>query len=296
MEQNLKAFVDYLLYEKKYSPQTVVSYRRDIQSFYEFLTVEFQETSFSRVQYALVRSWIVSLSEQKLSNSSINRKISSLKTFYKFLQKIGQIDVDIFARHKSLKNKKKIQIPFSKQELLDVKKIEYQNDFEGVRDRLIIELFYSTGIRRAELISIRLRDVDLSTSTLKVLGKRNKERIIPLLKGVQKLIQEYLSYRSDLEVIEDVEFFFLTKRGIKMYEMLVYRIINDYFSAVSEKLKKSPHVLRHSFATHLLDNGADLNSVKELLGHSSLASTQIYINTNLQQIKEVYSKSHPHNK
>lgn len=296
MDKNIKAFIDYLQYEKKYSIKTVESYQRDIISFWQFIQSNYSNVSLEDVQYGFVRSWIVFLSEEKKSNLSINRKISALKSFYKFLQKIGLIDKNIFVKHNPLKVQKKIQIPFSRQELIDVKQLEYKENFEGVRDRLIVELFYSTGIRRAELISIQLKDIDLSAGTLKVLGKRNKERIVPLLKNVQELIREYLLYRSDLEYIADVQYFFLTKKGIKMYEMLVYRVINDYFSIVSEKVKKSPHILRHSFATHLLDNGADLNSVKELLGHSSLASTQIYVNTSLQQIKKVYDQAHPRNK
>src|SRR5690606_3489182 len=184
----------------------------------------------------------------------------------------------------------------SEKELDDISKIEFSNSFKGIRNKLIIEMFYSTGMRRAELINLKMDSVDLSSRTIKVLGKRNKERILPLLNNMIGLIQQYLSFRIDLESIKDSDYFFLTERGVKLYETLVYRIINDYFSVVSEKVKKSPHVLRHSFATHLLNNGADLNSVKELLGHASLASTQIYVNSSLSELKKVYANAHPRNK
>lgn len=173
--------------------------------------------------------------------------------------------------------------------------LQAENNFEGLRNRLIVELFYSTGIRRAELINLKVNDVSFAQKTIKVLGKRNKERIIPLLPSVLRTINEYLSYRDELEKIVDTDQMFLTKKGIKIYETLVYRIINSYFSKASEKVKKSPHILRHSFATHLLNEGADINAVKELLGHSSLASTQVYTQNSIAKLKEVYKNSHPRN-
>lgn len=296
MSKNIQAFQEYLLREKNYSALTVDSYIKDLNSFVSFLKDEFDKDGLEQVSYGQIRSWVVFLSEEGISNRSINRKISSLKAFYKFLLKIKEISENPLSKHQSLKTPKKVQIPFSEKELINVLKISFNDDFEGVRDKLIIELFYSTGMRRAELVNLKLHSVDLSSKTIKVLGKRNKERILPLLDNVVSLIKEYLSFRSDLESIKDREFFFLTKRGVKLYEMLVYRVINSYFSNVSEKVKKSPHVLRHSFATHLLNNGADLNSVKELLGHSSLASTQVYVNSSLAELKKVYAKAHPRNK
>ncbi len=170
-----------------------------------------------------------------------------------------------------------------------------ENDFEGLRNRLIVELFYSTGIRRAELINIKVTDVSFAQKTLKVLGKRNKERIVPILPTVLQSINDYLQQRSELGSIKDTDALFLTQKGVKIYETLVYRIINSYFSKASEKVKKSPHILRHSFATHLLNEGADINSVKELLGHSSLASTQVYTQNSIAKLKEVYKNSHPRN-
>ena len=173
--------------------------------------------------------------------------------------------------------------------------LQSENTFEGLRDRLIVELFYSTGIRRAELINIKIIDVSFAQKTIKVLGKRNKERIIPLLPAVLSSIHEYVPLRNELENIKDSDHLFLTKKGVKIYETFVYRIINSYFSKASEKVKKSPHILRHSFATHLLNEGADINAVKELLGHSSLASTQVYTQNSIAKLKEVYKNSHPRN-
>lgn len=296
MDKNTAAFKEYLLREKNYSPLTVKAYSDDLKSFQSFLKSKFDFDVLQEVSYGQIRSWVVALSDVGLSNRSINRKISSLKTFYKFLLKVKEIDNSPLAKHQSLKTLQKIQIPFSEKELNAVLDMSFENNFKGVRDRLIIELFYSTGIRRAELIDLKLVDFDLSLNTIKVLGKRNKERILPLLDGVVPLIKQYLAFRSDLEVIEDANSFFLTEKGRKLHKTLVYRVINDYFSIVSEKVKKSPHVLRHSFATHLLNNGADLNSVKELLGHSSLASTQIYVNSSLSELKKVYANAHPRNK
>ena len=290
------AFSNYLQLEKKYSPHTVTAYLKDLDGFQSFAMEEYEYSDIVEVNYAVIRSWIVSLVDSGISNRSVNRKVSSLKTYYKFLLKTSQIEATPLAKHKALKTSKKIQVPFSEKEIDDVMVLlEMENSFEGLRDRLMIELFYSSGIRRAELISIKLNDISYAQKTLKVLGKRNKERIIPLLPTVFKTLNEYLPYRESLEEIKDRERLFLTSSGVKIYESLVYRVINSYFSSVSEKIKRSPHILRHSFATHLLNEGADINSVKELLGHSSLASTQVYTQNSIAQLKEVYKKSHPRN-
>lgn len=291
-----QAFIDYLQLEKKYSPHTVTAYLKDLRDFQNFTSVEYDYPDIVSVNYSVVRSWIVSLVDSKISNRTVNRKVSSLKTYYKFLLKTGQIEASPLAKHKALKTSKKIQVPFSEIEIVNVMELlGTDNSFEGLRDRLIIELFYSTGIRRAELINIKLNDVSYAQKTLKVLGKRNKERLIPLLPSVIDTLKGYLPYREALEEIKDHDQLFLTSKGVKVYETLVYRIINSYFSQVSEKVKKSPHILRHSFATHLLNEGADINSVKELLGHSSLASTQVYTQNSIAKLKEVYEKSHPRN-
>ena len=296
--ENLKnKFNDYLLLEKNYSLHTVTAYSNDIVFFETFLSKEFEDDNLVRVNYNQIRSWIVSLSDDGISNSSINRKIASLKSFYKFLLKTKQIDSSPLLKHKALKYPKKIQIPFSEKELdLVLNQITYPEEFEGIRDKLIIDLFYTTGIRRTELINLKMNNVDLSNGTIKVLGKRNKERIIPILPIVENQIKLYLTERTRLQSIIDFDCFFLLLKGVKLNDSFVYRLINYYFSGVSEKVKKSPHILRHTFATHLLNNGADINSIKELLGHSSLASTQVYAHNSLAEIQKVYKNAHPRNK
>ena len=297
MENSKTAFRDYLQLEKKYSPHTVNAYLNDLISFETYIKTEFDSEDLLNVNYSLIRSWIVTLVDAQISNTSVNRKISSLKSYFKFLLKTKQITISPLLKHKSLKTPKTLQIPFSEKELDEVlNSITYPEGFEGIRDKLIIDLFYSTGIRRTELIHLKLLNIDLSNATLKVLGKRNKERILPLLPNIASQIKVYLTERAYLERITDNDIFFLTLKGVKMNDSLVYRLINSYFSNVSEKVKKSPHILRHTFATHLLNNGADLNSVKELLGHSSLASTQIYTQSSLFELKKVYGDSHPRNK
>ncbi len=293
----LKPFTDYLLLEKNYAALTVNAYQNDLESFLEFIKSEYETNSIDKVNYPQIRSWIVILVEQGLSNRSINRKISALNTYYKFLLKIEEITKNPLSKHKVLKTNKKIQIPFSEDEIMTVlNDMYFEKNFEGIRNKLIIELFYSTGIRRIELIELKLTNVNLHNKTLKVLGKRNKERIVPLLESVAQTINKYLTARSKLESITDADRLFLTKKGIKIYETLVYRIINDYFSLASSKVKKSPHILRHSFATHLLNKGADLNAVKELLGHSSLAATQVYTHNSITELKKVHISAHPRSK
>ena len=291
----IQKFIDYLLLEKKYSPQTVLAYQKDIEAFQLFLAQEFTDSEVSKANYAQIRTWIVQLVDRAISNRTVNRKISSLNSYYKFLLKTESINANPLAKHKALKVSKKIQIPFSETEVNTVLEGIDMDSFEGVRDKLIVELFYSTGIRRIELVQLQLHDVDLSQAHIKVLGKRNKERIVPLLPSVIETVKTYLSERSKLKTILDPSSFFLTNKGDKVYEMLVYRIITGYFNSISSKVKKSPHILRHSFATHLLNNGADLNAVKELLGHSSLAATQVYTYNSVAELKKVYEKSHPRN-
>lgn len=297
MTTNLQAYQDYILKEKNYSLLTLRAYIDDINSFEEFLNKDHENLSLEGVSYSHVRNWIVVLVEKGIANKSINRKISSLKSYYRFLLKIKQIEFNPLSKHKSLKVPKKIQIPFSENELQNIQLIEFaQDDFESIRNKLIIELFYTTGIRRAELINLKINNIDKYNKTLKVLGKRNKERIIPLLSCTIELIDDYNMQRSKIENIQNPELLILSKSGKKISETFVYRMINSYFSTISEKVKKSPHVLRHTFATHLLNNGADLNSVKELLGHASLSSTQIYTHSSLSELQRVYKNAHPRNK
>ena len=297
MENFKNKFYDYLLLEKNYSQHTVTAYINDIGFFESFLSNEFEDDNLLLINYNQIRSWIVSLSDDGISNASINRKVSSLKSFYKFLLKTKQIDTSPLLKHKALKAPKKIQIPFSVKELdMVLNQIIYKEGFEGVRDKLIVDLFYTTGIRRTELINLKIQNVDLSNKTIKVIGKRNKERIIPILTIIEEQIKKYLSERSSIHELKDSECFFLLSNGVKLNDSFVYRLINYYFSNVSEKVKKSPHILRHTFATHLLNNGADINSVKELLGHSSLASTQVYTHNSLAELQKVYNSAHPRNK
>lgn len=297
MATNLQAYQDYLVKEKNYSLLTVQAYVADILSFQQYLQDHHGAVALDEVVYSQIRSWIVTLTENNISHSSVNRKISSLKSFYKFLLKVKLIQVNPLLKHKSLKTAKKIQIPFSEKELQDVFESNlYTNDFEGIRNQLVIELFYTTGMRRAEMIHLQMAHVNLSQKTIKVIGKRNKERIIPLLDCTVALIAIYKEQRDSLEKIQHKDLLLLSKSGNKMSESFVYRLIKAYFSTVSQKTKKSPHVLRHSFATHLLNNGADLNSVKELLGHASLSSTQIYTHSSLAALKKVYQEAHPRNK
>ncbi len=288
----IEPFLTYIALEKNYSKHTVQSYKTDLIAFRDFCATEYDQESLEEVHYPQIRTWIVSLVNQKISNNTINRKISSLKSFFKFLQKIGEVEINPLAKHRTLKVEKKIQVPFSIEEVNKViENIEQGDDFTSIRNKLIVELFYSTGIRRIELINIKETDVNYYDKTVKVLGKRNKERYVPLLPSVFETLERYLELKREISNL--VEELFITEKGNKIYETLVYRIINLYFSQVSSKVKKSPHMLRHTFATHLLNGGADLNSVKELLGHSSLASTQVYIHNSLDKIKEVYNKAHP---
>lgn len=297
MKSNKEAFRDYLQLEKKYSPHTVNAYLNDILFFEAFNKAQFEQENIEQVNYGQIRSWIVSLVDDGISNVSVNRKMSSLKAFYKFLLKTKQIEVSPMLKHKALKTPKIVQIPFSEKELSDLmQEVGNPSGFEEVRDKLIVDLFYTTGMRRAELIHLMKYNVDLSSNVIKVLGKRNKERIIPILPIITEQFNLYLQERATVEKIVDHEYFFISAKGLKLSESFVYRLINSYFSKVSEKVKKSPHVLRHTFATHLLNNGADLNSVKELLGHSSLASTQVYTHNSLAELKKVYGDAHPRNK
>ena len=297
MATNKDAFRDYLQLEKKYSPHTVNAYLNDISYFESFNKIQFEQENIDQVNYSQIRTWIVSLVDDAMSNASVNRKIQSLKAYYKFMLKTKQIEVSPLLKHKALKTPKTLQIPFSDKEMKAVlSHFQTPIEFEPVRNKLIIDLFYTTGIRKSELIHLKTINVNLYDNTIKVLGKRNKERIVPILPIISNQLDLYFKERARLEIIKDLDFFFLTKKGLKLNDSFVYRLINTYFSAVSDKVKKSPHVLRHTFATHLLNNGADLNSVKELLGHSSLASTQIYTHSSLSELKKVYQESHPRNK
>ncbi|SEB42367.1 integrase/recombinase XerC [Maribacter dokdonensis] len=290
----LSEFISYLTLEKKYSVHTVKAYQNDVLEFKNFCGENYEIEDIDKVEYVLIRHWIVELSEKQIDNRTINRKISSLKAYFKFLQKIDVTTVSPLSMHRALKTAKKIEIPFSELEMEKVlSEIEYADDFEGVRDELLIHVFYVTGMRRAEVISLKVSDVDFANMTIKVLGKRNKERLVPMLLETKEKFKIYLDNRKDLKEINDGSYMFLTLSGNKLYETLVYRLIKKYFREVSSKVKTSPHILRHTFATHLLNKGADLNAVKELLGHSSLASTQVYTHNSIAELKKVHAKAHP---
>ena len=283
-------FSDYLSKEKKFSNNTVVAYVKDVDTFKNFCFENHNLKNISEVPYSIIRDWIIILSEKKLSALTINRKISSLSKFYDFLIKIQEIKSSPLQNHKRLKVQKKIIIPFSEDEVLKVIDV-FSNDFEGKRNLLIVDMLYSTGIRRDELINIKINDLQLNQNLIKVLGKRNKERLVPLIIDLKKRIEEYLKHRKEIKT--NFPFLFITKTGKKIGPSLVYRVVKNYFSKVSSKVKTSPHVLRHSFATHMLNNGADINSIKEIMGHSSLASTQIYTKIKLPKIINDYKKNHP---
>tara|TARA_B100000787_G_scaffold14442_1_gene10359 strand:+ start:276 stop:1175 length:900 start_codon:yes stop_codon:yes gene_type:complete len=288
----ITAFLEYLFLEKSYSKHTVTAYKTDLIAFKDFCVVSYNQENLTEIKYGQVRSWVVSLVAADISNNTINRKVSSLKSFYKFLQKTSQIESNPLSKHKALKVAKKVQVPFTSREINAVlENMDGDQGFDLCRNKLVVELLYSTGMRRAELINIKEVDVDIENQTIKVLGKRNKERYVPILSSVVGTIKEYQVLK--VAIAGNSGFFLITSKGNKLYETLVYRIINSYFSQISSKVKKSPHILRHSFATHLLNEGADLNSVKELLGHSSLASTQVYTHNSLDAIKKVYKQAHP---
>lgn len=298
MSNHLKSFINYLSLEKKYSKHTVLAYQKDIESFSEFLSSTFENLSLEEVHYVQIRRWIVELSNKQITNLSINRKVSSLKAFYLFLLKTKTIQINPLAKHQALKTEKKIQTPYSQKEMFDLLDQMNQNDeddYETLRNKLIFQLFYFTGIRRSELINLQIRNIDFSNNTLKVLGKRNKERLIPIIPELQISLEKFINKRNKFLEDESVDELLVSKNHVKLSETFVYNIIKSYLYTVTEKLKKSPHVLRHTFATHLLNNGADLNAVKDLLGHSSLASTQVYTHNSLQALKNVYAKNHPRN-
>ena len=286
----LSNFFDYLSKEKNFSNNTVVAYRNDLETFKLFCLDHYEISNIAVVTYPIIRDWIINLSEKNLSPLTVNRKISSLSKYYDFLLKIQVNKVSPLKNHKRLKVQKKLIIPFSEDEVFKIIDV-FSKDFEGKRNLLIVDTLYSTGIRRDELINIKLNDVFLSENLIKVLGKRNKERLVPVLASLNIRIKDYLDFRN--EIHSNSSSLFITKKGKSIGPSLVYRVVKKYFSKVSTKVKTSPHVLRHSFATHMLNNGADINSIKEIMGHSSLASTQIYTKIKLPKIINDYKKNHP---
>ena len=290
----IEKFLDYLQLEKNYSSNTLSAYKRDLIQYKNFIIENNGNLEIENADYKIIRSWIVSMVNSNISNRSINRKVSSLKSFYKFLIKTDTITSSPLKAHSPLKQSKKIQVPFSQEEINSLLDSDFfTNDYKGVLQKSIIAFFYFTGVRRIELINIKESDISLESSTIKVMGKRSKERIIPILPKLKKLLKSYREIKSKFIGNTTSEYLFISKNGKQLSEKFVYRTVNEYFKLVSPKIKKAPHVLRHSFATHLINEGADINSVKELLGHSSLSATQVYSHTSMERIKEVFKNSHP---
>lgn len=279
--------------EKKVSPNTVIAYQSDLESCFSFCSSEFGIKSLAKADYSMIRKWIVSLSNNGMSEISINRKASALKSYYKFLIQIGDLEVSPMQAHKKLKVQKKLIVPFTEEEVNRVINEAFDDTFEGQRDSLMIEMFYSTGIRRSELIKLKVSDVHFSKKLIKVQGKRDKDRLIPMLPSLMRKIESFLTLRNEVANEESQNLLFLTSKGKRMNPTLVYRRIRAYFSVASTKVRKSPHILRHTFATHLLNKGADINTIKEILGHLSLASTQEYAKVKLPKIVQDYKQAHP---
>ena len=287
-------FLVYLQLEKNYSINTVSAYKRDLTQYNKFILKNSNVLEIEKVNYKIIRSWIVSMVNDNISNRSINRKISALKSFYNFLIKTETITSSPLKVHTPLKQSKKIQVPFSKDEINSLLDSDFfTNDYKGILQKTIISFFYFTGVRRIELITLKDSDVNLESLTLKIMGKRSKERIIPILPKLKNAIISFKKTKLNFFGQTSSDYLFISKSGKQLSEKFVYRTVNEYFKLVSPKIKKAPHVLRHSFATHLINEGADLNSVKELLGHSSLSATQVYSHTSMERIKEVFNNSHP---
>jgi len=285
-------FLQYISLEKRYSKHTLTAYNNDLQTFAHFLSDEFEQDDLATVSQEMVRTWVVKLMDDGLSTRSVNRKISTLNSFYRHLIIKGVIENNPAKNITTLKNAARIAV-FVQQEQINTylnKEID-ENDFPSLRNKLVIDLLYSTGMRRAELISLTTSSIDFANKVLKVMGKRNKERLIPLSQKMIEQIQAYLNLKK--ETFQDAaQFLIVTNTGKKAYPKFIYLIVNDELSGITST-RKSPHVLRHSFATHLLNNGAELNSIKELMGHANLSATQIYTHTTIEQLKSIYTQAHP---
>ena len=282
-------FLKYLEYEKRYSRHTLISYQTDIEQLQQFIEAHFPELELITCDYRTLRSWIVSLVESKIDSRSVNRKIATLRSFYKFLNKRSEISVDPTTKLKVLKVAKKLPQFVNEEDISKIfDNIQFDNNLENKREQLILELLYGTGIRLSELINLERDDVNLNQRTIKVLGKRNKERIIPFSKYLERIIVEY----NNVDKNPGAHYLITDNNGKQLYPMFVYRTVKKYL-AFANVDKKSPHVLRHTFATHLLNKGAELNAVKDLLGHSSLAATQVYTHNSMEKLKKAFDKAHP---
>ena len=287
----LERFLEYIAVEKRYSPNTLISYRKDLEDFSLFLLETEAHQDLVKVDKKIIRNFMVYLGEKKIAKRSINRKLSTLRSFYLFLLKVGEINNSPLESIQSLKFYAEKQIPFSEEEMADQQREVNRPAKKSLLKELIVETLYQTGIRRAELVNLLLENVDFSKSEIKVIGKGNKARVIPISKKLSTLMAEYLLIRKPLEAY--TEYFFINAKGKKLNDKFVYSTVNTYLSLVTSKKKKSPHILRHSFATHVLECGAEISKVKMIMGHSSLASTQVYTSANIEQLKKVFNSAHP---
>lgn len=290
----MELFFKYLQYEKRYSPHTLTSYYTDLGQFSEYLSQTYQLSEPAEADHTLIRSWIVALVQKGLDPRSINRKIACLRSYYKFLLRQEVIKQNPMLRVKPPKNAKKLPAFIPEEQfnhLLD--SFDFPETFEGSRDRLILELLYGTGMRLSELIGLKHEDLNLPAQTLKVLGKGNKERVLPLNKSLQRSLGQYLHYKRELQADNPTTALIVTNKHLPLYPKFVYRVVRKYLGMVTSSDHKSPHVLRHSFATHLLNKGADLNAIKDLLGHANLAATQVYTHNSIEKLKAVFEKAHP---
>ena len=290
----ISEFTDYLTFQKRYSQHTVISYKNDLAGFFDFIEEQYGLLSLPEIKVSMVRSWLALLKEKKIASKSINRKISTLKSFFKFQLKMGKIVMNPAYSVTSLKIKSRLPSFIDQRDMNTLfQHVEFPDSWEGKTNRLLLMIFYQTGIRLSELISIKESQVDFSNGTLKVLGKGNKERVIPVNNGLLRHIRLYIEEKDVQMDTSKNRFLLINKKGNQLYPKYVYNIVRKYLGDVSTNERKSPHVLRHSFATHLTNNGADINAIKELLGHSSLASTQIYTHNSITKLKEIHKQAHP---
>jgi integrase/recombinase XerC len=293
LEAFISSFVDYLKFEKRYSAHTIRSYRDDLDAFAVYLATEFGGMELAAITAPVVRSWLASLKDAKLSSRSVNRKISSLRSFYKYLLRVGVVEQSPMAAIIGPKAGKRLPVFVEERDMAVLfGEVRFADDWEGLTDRLLLALLYHTGMRLSELIGLKEGLVDSGNRTIKVLGKGNKERVIPVSGVLVEMVEEYKAKKRLLDGA-DGEVLLVGKKGKKLYPKYVYRVVREYLAQVTTIEKKSPHVLRHTFATHLMNAGAELNSVKELLGHASLAATQVYTHNTIEKLKDVYKRAHP---
>ncbi|MBD8388000.1 tyrosine-type recombinase/integrase [Dysgonomonas sp. BGC7] len=288
----IEKYIKYLRYEKNYSLHTEISYSNDLRQFHDFIGSHFSDVEIKTIDSDIIRMWIVSLMEEKNSPRSVNRKLSTLKSFFKYLLRIGEATTNPAKKIVGPKTSKPIPVFVSDKDIEKILDEDTPDDFEHIRNKIITELFYTTGIRRAELIGLKNTDIDFYSRTILVTGKRNKQRIIPLSDNMINSLHTYLEIR-DKSTSEQSEHLFVRENGQPLYPMLAHRIISEKLGQITTLSKTSPHILRHTFATSMLNNGADINAVKELLGHSSLAATEIYTHTSFEELKKIYNKAHP---